>query len=518
MKPEDMNDAIGRTDETSAEEAALYREQMLEEPVGWKRKTIRWILAACAFAAILLLFLWPEKDALFLSAEKGCTYRDYYGPVFPLSMAEKNENILASRQIDYDFSYYEKKNNIFSSDQPLPFASVTDSYRLKNSAAEAQTVTLCYPFNTALIEKAPTFLLNGEKAAAGFHLGLEPTLSNALAWNLLYKDEWNRKLYAATAELGIMGANISMDETEAYLNLPVTVYRINDVRPEQKKAGLDSFMLSLEYPEPDPQKTIILSFGLGISASGKDGMVKRGFFIYKGTQYGPDHYLIVIGEDIASYELKAYENGSMQQESDRVSGTVTRYKASLREILEETAFDYWAVLAEEQLKESPRSLEETLYAQIPRETLLSWLVCQMVKDRLFIYGGGSLSQTGELKGELRSLCSSILLLERIVFAEFTVSVRAGEAFAFSAVLEKKGSSVSGNDEKAVKREDITRSYDMLTKSGSLLRFEEQTASISHYASITITDQNFGFDLQNGITEVALDPNTEYYYMNVKRKK
>ena len=223
--------------------------------------------------------------------------------------------------------------------------------------------------------------------------------------------------------------------------------------------------------------------------------------------------MIVIGEDIGPYELRAYTNPALQETAE-AGGTVTRYETTLSKILEETAFDCWEVMAKEQLKESSLSLEETVYAQIPRETLLTSLVCQMAENGLLSFGKMPDSQNGELTEVYRS----ILCSERILFAEFSAAVPAGESLAFSALLEKKGSSIRDEGEQPIKYRDICRGYDMLTKTGSLLRFETQTASVSHFDAITITDQNFGFDLQNGITEVLLDPETEYYFMNVKKKK
>ena len=119
MRPEDLIDAIGQVDEDLIEDTEKNKKSG-----GWKRKTVLCILAACVLGVALFLFFWPWDDKVSLSGETGGTYRDYYGPVFPLSMAEENENILASRQIDYDFSYYAEKSSIFSSEQPLPFASV----------------------------------------------------------------------------------------------------------------------------------------------------------------------------------------------------------------------------------------------------------------------------------------------------------------------------------------------------------------------------------------------------------
>ena len=59
-------------------------------------------------------------------------------------------------------------------------------------------------------------------------------------------------------------------------------------------------------------------------------------------------------------------------------------------------------------------------------------------------------------------------------------------------------------------------YDMVTKLGSNLECASQTAVLEDRGQIEIVRQNFGFDLENGVNEVALDPNQEHYYLEVKR--
>lgn len=57
---------------------------------------------------------------------------------------------------------------------------------------------------------------------------------------------------------------------------------------------------------------------------------------------------------------------------------------------------------------------------------------------------------------------------------------------------------------------------MVTKLGSTLEFSGQTASVSNSQFIEIVYQNFGFDLENGITKVTLDVNKPHYYMEVRK--
>lgn len=58
-------------------------------------------------------------------------------------------------------------------------------------------------------------------------------------------------------------------------------------------------------------------------------------------------------------------------------------------------------------------------------------------------------------------------------------------------------------------------YDFVTRLGSSLEFTQQTAALTNTETIEITGQNFGFDLENGVTEVRLDPEQEHYYLEIR---
>ena len=57
---------------------------------------------------------------------------------------------------------------------------------------------------------------------------------------------------------------------------------------------------------------------------------------------------------------------------------------------------------------------------------------------------------------------------------------------------------------------------LVTALGSNLTFTKQSAAIEGYGEIEIVRQNFGFDLETGVNTVALDPDTQHYYLEVKR--
>ena len=95
-------------------------------------------------------------------------------------------------------------------------------------------------------------------------------------------------------------------------------------------------------------------------------------------------------------------------------------------------------------------------------------------------------------------------------ATMEVTIPAGESITVAAGQPKDASmDYVGKD----KGKD---GFDMATRLGSNLTFTEQTASICRFEEIEMIAQNFGFDLENGITEVTLDLNQDHYWMQVRK--
>ena len=99
---------------------------------------------------------------------------------------------------------------------------------------------------------------------------------------------------------------------------------------------------------------------------------------------------------------------------------------------------------------------------------------------------------------------------RVIYFSFDVTIPAGGSITVEAGMPKDASmDYVGKD----KGKD---GFDMATKLGSNLNFTEQTASICRFEEIEIIAQNFGFDLENGVTKVTLDLNQDHYWLQVRK--
>ena len=105
----------------------------------------------------------------------------------------------------------------------------------------------------------------------------------------------------------------------------------------------------------------------------------------------------------------------------------------------------------------------------------------------------------------------VLSLERVLYLKAEVTVPAGGSAEVTARYWKAPSfdfACSGSEHLGL------QGYDLGTRLDSTLTFTAQTASLSGADGIRITGQNFGFDLAAGVTEVALDPEQDHYYLEI----
>ena len=116
----------------------------------------------------------------------------------------------------------------------------------------------------------------------------------------------------------------------------------------------------------------------------------------------------------------------------------------------------------------------------------------------------------KVKGRLEDILSAVRTDGRIIYLTFEVTIPAGESITVDCRMKRDAHMDYVGDKAGL------AGYDMATRLGSSLTFTDQRASLSHTESIEIIDQNFGFDLTKGITEVTLDLNVAHYWIEVRR--
>lgn len=288
------------------------------------------------------------------------------------------------------------------------------------------------------------------------------------------------------------------------LDLPVTVYEFSDFAAPHEKWPAATQSISFQI---DPEKTRIFTYG--IEGCGRDGTAFcYSYFVPDGVRRSSDlKLLVVLGEDIGAYTLQGYQDGGCDrgEEIDGVSCTVTRSETTLDAVLDrlcphfkEMYVDEWAL----GLGESFDVLSSALFRRTAGELLYQYSLCPGAPVDHYI------------EGRLDDVLGDVLSQERVIYLSFPVVVPAGGSAEVRCACWKLPSFDYG----CSKTENVgLQGYDLATRLGSGLTFTSQRAVLDHAENVEVTQQNFGFDLEKGITAVDLDLEQEYYYMAIRVK-
>ena len=279
----------------------------------------------------------------------------------------------------------------------------------------------------------------------------------------------------------------------------MTVYRFSDFQAPHEE--YDAATQAVEFTI-DPEQTTILSYGFnGLSLDDETGWRRYDYFVPDGIRSESElKLLVVLGEDIGDYTLQGYANGACEEAIGGVSCTVTRQETTLDAVLTE--------LCQAELHDSGQSaqwpgldqLPIPLYQRAVTESLLtSGLLADTPADRY-------------MDGRLDDFLWDVLVQERVLYLAFPVTVPADGSVTVSTELQKEPSydyGCSGSENVGL------QGYDLVTALGSTLDFTGQTAALVNTDTIEIIRQNLGFDLENGVTEVAMDLTEPHYYLEIR---
>lgn len=447
-----------------------------------------------------------------LSVE-GTTFMSYAGPVFPLTTAEADTALTAERKTVWDFapgSYHDGTPRQWG-------ATVTDSYTLINPTEEAVTVTALYPFAGSFDELAdlrPAVTVDGVETdpqlyagayAGGFQGvwqsgGQNGNQLDGTTLNLASPSSWTD--YKALLESGDY-LQQALEDAPA-LDIPVTAYEFTDF---EAPAEYDAATQAIEFTI-DRSKTTVLTYGFNGGAWNEEtGWQQHSYFVPDGVRREPEKkVLVVLGEDIGDYTLTGYENGGCEREIDGVSCTVTRRETTLDAVLDELCRYYYDDYAGWQYGMTDRAVEAVPYPLFRRAA------AELLVQYGILAGDSAVDRYSD--GRLDDLISESTSQQRVLYLAVPVTVPAGESVDITFQLWKAPSfdyGCSGSENAGL------QGYDLVTQLASTLTFTEQRASLVNTETIQIARQNLGFDLENSVTEVTLDLETEHYYLEIRQK-
>lgn len=539
---------MSRASERLLEAMSSLPDATLEENVpvtaGKKRRWKKWAaLAACLCVVVLGVGVFTGYIPLLggragqggSGSDGASVFMSYAGPVFPLTLGEENAAIEAERNVTLDFEpwapvwisnreeadsrtwlteaerqevlelyneHYPEGGQYKSSTDIL----VTDAYMLTNTSAEEQTLTVRYPFVSGLDnleENRPTLTADGTELettlrvgsyAGGFE-GVWGANDPEGTANLAYPHSWTD--YQTLLSDGSYLEN-TLGPGPDVTDVPVVVYKLTDpYGPEQdEEAGITNPTLRVTF-NLDYDKTNILTYGFhGASYDREAGVMIQDFSIPQPGEpnYGTkEFYLLVLGEDVENMTIQGYANGSLEADAPRLEGcgaTVERYESDLDTMLRQLLPLIWEEAGQE-------GADFEMYYRAFLEQLLSYGV--LSDEPVERYDTGWLEN---IEGGMVRVC----------WLESEVTVPAGGTVRLTASMTKAGSydfDCTGTDNVGV------YGYDLVTRLGSNLACSVQTATLEDRGQIEIVRQNFGFDLERGITTVPLEAAEEHYYLEVR---
>lgn len=513
-------------------------EDLIEAAQRKKRLPVKWIAAAAAVALVVgvgsvalpkLLGGRQSNTADGSGGGEGSTFMSYAGPVLPLTLGEKNGSISAQREITLDFAPWvlrwitneedvasrgwltadEQQQVLEELEKVYPEGGreesstdilITDQYVLTNDSAEDQTVTIRYPYvMTFRDEEKPVLTVNGEPAetesiyggdAGGFY-GVSP--EDTGAWNVRDPSRWTD--YRDLLEDGAYEAS-ALDSVPDLSATPVILYRFSDSQYTWSDEEPENPDLVAVF-EQNYDATQVLSYGFNMGSWDQEsGTTALGYSIGQPEWRAEPKYLVVFGEDIGSIEL----HGGFPEENDtyNVTAQITREETNLDAALREIT---GAMMTQDSGWTQALNVDpETYYEAVARAFAQYGPLAENAAER---YSNGM----------LEDLLSDVAVRQRVAYLQTEVTIPSGGSATVSVRMTKEGSYDfygTGN------RQPGVYGYDMTTTLASNLNFTDQTATLLDHGQIEIVRENFGFDLQNGITTVALDLAEPHYYLEVRR--
>lgn len=454
-------------------------------------------------------------------AEHAEVFMSYAGPVFPLILKENSEKgeenaLIASREIQYAYQKQDKTGMV-----------VTDTYEITNLSKENVAVTAYYPYQGSLQDYGrlrPSVQIEGKEQQTQTYVGAScgGTLGVLCADCTRHKVcEGEPEGWQAYQELLADGQyfNQAIERYEA-LDTPLTVYEFSDFQAplEAYPAATQAISFFL-----DETKSQVVTYGFeGYAWEEESKKQQYSFFVPKGEE---KKLLLVWGEDLKGYELTGYQDGGCE-ESERLSQVkckVQRREMTVGEVLAEVLPEFLKrYLPQEALALQETAGEEDLGQEGATKASQEVLsqeqrrLCEGdIQRMLSALEEHFVSKDAEpQKVQFEDLIVDAFCRKRVLYECFSLTVPAGETVRVSAELFKEP---SFDFDCADTQQEGVWAYDLVTSLGSELRFSKVTAELKGSDSFELVEQNFGFDLQRGITRVELSMQQEHYYMKLKEK-
>lgn len=416
---------------------------------------------------------------MFINPGGGGTgnFNSYAGPVLPMTSLSGAEGVEAARSVDFDFSPYEKETDY--SNLGKSGARITDAYDLTNITGEDITVELVYGFQGQFIdhpEEFPVMTVEGETIQPELYPSVDP---EGLAWHAYDFDRYSEILKEQDF------FDIAWQEPEMPA-LTLTAYHFTDLSYTGSELAPYP-MLTVTF-DTDEHTALWTNMVDSIGTEDETGKTRLMFRVDRG-----EAWLFAVGGTITDMECGGNRDYNINENSSidvtyKLEVFETDFETVLTKFAEE--YDFWEI-----------------HPEYPDSGL--------VTPELLVDGALKRMESMKALGGIRmfsELFYEVVTEHRMMYLVFPVTIPAGQTVTVKAgYIQEPSYDISGPKE-------YREGFDLATKLGSDLNFTDLTASVSHTDRIELGEQNFGFDLAQGIDFVTLDLTVERYYMEIFLKE
>ncbi len=430
-----------------------------------------------------LIGIWLVMRMLINPGGSGSgEFDSYRGPVLPMTSLNNAEGVTVRRNVAFDFLPYQYENDYSALGKGA--AGITDTYILTNTTAETQMLTLVYGFQGQFIdhpEEFPSITVAGIRIQPELYPSVD---ADKLVWNAR-----NFEHYSHTLEENdfLSIALRQPDEPE----IPVTAYHFTDLSYSGREV-VSVPMLSLRFTLDE--STTVWTMIADEFGTEEDGRRRMMFRVDRG-----EAWIYTVGGTLAGLEFGGNNGYNISAASaiDGVAYQLETYETTLGDAIQQFAqnYDFWSIESHDAYPNA---------GGLTPERLVDGAIKRI---HTVEYSGAS-----EQIRSIDDLFYEVITEPRMMYLVFPVELEAGRSVTVEAAyIQAPSLDISGP-------KNYREGYELATKLGSDLHFVELTSSLSNTARIELGKQNFGFDLNRGITEVDLDLQVDCYYLEVKPKR
>ncbi len=435
-------------------------------------------MPAAAILTLLILILVPLLIGSLLTPSGGGSgdYDVYGGPVLPMTALSGAETLTVRRNVDFDFAPYgdaERRSLDMGS------AIITDSYVLTNPTAETVVAELAYGFEGQFIDppaEFPQITVDGVAVEGRLYASVDVggAIHRARNW------ETYREILTERDHLGIAMEPAPQPRQE------MTACRLSDLTYDTPKPE-GAVYFGVQFAIPQGTQVWVDIFAM-TRCDEETGEIQVYFH-----ENQADAWLYFLGDapekltPVANVGYNVTKDSTVEGVQLRMEQSTVDFAQVLREYA--AAYDYWEL--NEGYPNAGFLTQELLYDG----------ALKRLADPDYRVPSGDIYT---MESVLHEVVTEIRMLYRV----FSVEIPARSSVTVNAAYTQEPSrDISGPKEHR-------EGYDMATRLGSNLNFTQLSASLSNSDWIRIVNQNFGFDLQRGITAVEPELNTERYYLDI----